>query len=94
MHSTSYPLPQSVGGGSLQSLDDFFVRLSVCPLEEGWCHRVASSPGHSQFFNVTHSKKGGPGMQAHMSNISPGVAWGRGYHKVVYLIPYVYRANT
>ena len=32
------------------------------------CDKVASSPGHSQFFNVTHIEK-------------LGVAWGRGYDK-------------
>ena len=37
---------------------------------------VASSPGHSQFFNVTCIEK-------------LGVAWGRGYTLVFYLSAYI-----
>jgi hypothetical protein len=28
---------------------------------------LASSPGHSHVFNVTHRKEGGPGTQSHMT---------------------------
>ena len=34
-------------------------------LKYGVCNE-ASSPGHSQFFNVTHRKMGGPGTRAHV----------------------------
>ena len=39
----------------------------------GQLHEIlASSPGHSYVFNVTHRKGRGPGTQPHMSDVSPG----------------------
>ena len=44
------------------------------PLEEQSgtnCMRMlASSPGHSQFFNVTCSKTGGPGIRSHVTYVA------------------------
>ena len=34
---------------------------------------VASSPGHSHIFNVSHRKGGGPGARAHVSDVAPGI---------------------
>ena len=46
--------------------------LGPCPSSlPSWPYNLASSPGHSQLFNVARWKARGPGTRRHVSDVSP-----------------------